>query len=140
MNIDKYLLVESKNQIYFGHPEPTYNTKYEKNGIESIQKEFPNYKVINPNQVGNQEKYKTLGFDMFFDMIDTCDFCVFMTALDGRWGVGIYEEAYYCHKSGKKVYQLDPHTGDITIVDNPITLKYYELGLTKKGEVKRRIK
>ncbi len=140
MDYNKYLITESKGRIYFGHPGPTYNTKYEKNGIRAINKEFPGYTVHNPNQPGNQEKYKTLGFDMFFDMIDTCEFCVFMTAVDGRWGVGIYEEAYYCHKSGKKVYQLDPHTGEITIVTNPISTKYYALGLTKKGEVKRRLK
>lgn len=131
-------LMEAMGQVYFGHPGPTYNTKYESQGIKEVEKKFGK-KVINPNQPGMEARYKKFGFDIFFDLIDTCDFGVFMTALDGRWGIGIYEEAYYMHKSGKKVYELNPNTWEFRLVKNPIKTPYYALGLTKKGEVKRRI-
>ena len=125
--------------VYFGHPGPTYNTKYERQAIKEIQKEFPNNKVLNPNQPGMEKRYKEKGFDIFFDLIDKTAFGVFMTTLDGRWGIGIYEEAYYMHKSGKKVYELNPNTWEFKLIKNPSVTKYHALGLTKKGEVKRRI-
>jgi len=62
-----------------------------------------------------------------------------MGMVDGRWSAGIYEEAYYFHKSGKKVYEINPHTYEITLLKNPTKKKYSAIGLTKKGEVKRRI-
>ena len=136
--LDKYI-VERTGMIYFGHPGPTYNTRYEKQAIEEIKKEF-GMKVLNPNRPGTEKKYEKHGFDIFFDLIDTTSFGVFMTALDGRWGIGIYEEAYYMHKSGKKVYELNPKTWEFKIIKNPPATKYYALGLTKKGEVQRRIK
>lgn len=139
MKLKSYLL-EGTGRIYFGHPGPTYGTKYEKRGIQEIKKKFPAYSILNPNKPNGKELYAKHGFDLFFDYIDTCDFMVAMTAPDGRWGVGIYEEAYYAHKSGKKVYELDPRTWEFKLVDNPPSTKYYALGLTKKGEVKRRIK
>jgi hypothetical protein len=139
--IDKYLISENKNgYIYFGHPGPTYNTKYEKDGIERIKEEFPGYDIINPNQASTQSKYKKQGFDIFYNFIDKSDFCVFMTMPDGKWGVGIYEEAYYCFKSGKKSYELNPISGEITLIPDPTKKKYYEIGLIKKGKIKRRIK
>ena len=134
----KYLITEDIGRVYFGHPGPTYKTKYESQGIKEIEKKFPNYKVINPNQPGIESLYKKIGFDVFFNLIDKCVFGVFMTALDGRWGIGIYEEAYYMHKSGKKVYELNPNTWEFKLVKDPTKTKYYALGLTKKGEVKRR--
>ena len=137
----KQYLTEKTNTLYFGHPGPTYNTALEKRGIEEIKKKFSGVKIFNPAKIPNAEKrYKEEGFDMFFDAIDKTDFGVFMTAKDGRWGIGIYEEAYYMHKSGKKVWELDARTWEFTLVKNPPSTKYYALGLTKKGEVKRRIK
>ena len=135
----KQYITEATGKIYFGHPGPTYNTPLEKKAISVIKEKFPGKTIINPNNPANEKKYKEIGFDVFFDLIDTCDFGVFMTAPDGRWGVGIYEEAYYCQQTNKKVYELNPQTWEFKIIKNPKATKYHALGLTKKGEVKRRI-
>jgi len=72
------LLTEGTHRIYFGHAGPMYSTKYEKQGMEAIKKQFPGYTIISPNDKKYDKLYQEKGFDIFFDIIDACDFSVFM--------------------------------------------------------------
>lgn len=133
------ILMEGSRKIYFGHVGLMYNTIYEKRGKVEIENRFPGYEVINPNSPKYDRLYAKHGFDIFFDIIDSCEFGVFMPTLQGKWGVGIYEEAYYFYKTHKKVYEIDPNTYEIRLLRDPTKKSYSAIGLTKKGEVKRRI-
>lgn len=132
------LLQEGTNKIYFGHAGDWYNTPQEKKGMLVISRQYPWYNVINPNRKGYDKRYLKLGFDLFFNIIEQCEFGIFMPPKNGHWTVGIYEEAAYFHRLRKKVYVIDPATYKITFIKDPTNIKSYETGLTKRGEIHRR--
>ena len=103
---------EGKGKLYFAHPRATYNTPIEKTAQAILRKEFPELMVITPNQDAIQGQVEKIGFDIFFQIIDTCDVLVGMTFKDGKWGGGMHREGVYAEKKGKKVYELNPYTGE----------------------------
>jgi len=110
----EYLKEEIERRIYFGHPRLYYNTKWETKAIQMIQKKWPNHIVLNPNQRNRFEKsVKKSGFKIFYTLVDRCEFGAFMLMEDGRWGGGIYKEAEYMEKQGKKIWEVNPWKGYI---------------------------
>jgi len=104
------LINEGTKKIYFGHSGDWYNTPQETEGIETIEHTFPGYNVINPNRKGYDKRYLKIGFELFFNIIEQCDFGVFMPPKNDHWTLGIYEEAGYFHRLKRKVFRIDPST------------------------------
>jgi hypothetical protein len=95
--------------VYFGHPRLYYNTKWENKCIQMIQKKWPEFIIMNPNQRQRFEKsVKKMGFKIFNILVDKCEFGVFMLLEDGRWGGGIYKEASRMESQGKPIYEINP--------------------------------
>jgi len=110
MKFKQYIKEEGQELfLYFGHPRLYYNTKWETKCIQMIQKKWPNYIIINPNQRNRFEKsVKKGGFQIFYTLTDRSKIGVFMLMEDGRWGGGIYKEAEYMEKNGKEIYEINP--------------------------------
>ncbi len=108
---EKYLITEegAEKYIYFGHPRLYYNTNEETKAIKMIMKKWPNHLIINPNQKQRFDRQvKKMGFKIFNILVDKCEIGVFMLMEDGRWGGGIYKEAYRMESHGKSIFEVNP--------------------------------
>lgn len=117
MRLNHFLNEARPPKIYFAHPRATYGGNRERKAIDLIKKKFPDYIVVNPNIPPIQGRVGTMGFDIFFKVIDTVDFVVFMSFDDGKAGNGTWRELQYTDRKGKKIYKVNPHTGTIVETD-----------------------
>lgn len=90
----------NKKIMYFGHPVNTYNTFFEEELVNVIQKKFPDWQIENPNQQKHQDGYldwkkKTgNGMDYYFkEVLPSVDGGIFLPFADGRFGAGVFGEA-----------------------------------------------
>lgn len=111
MRLFRYILETTSPKLYFAHPRATYNTNIENQGLKYINDKFPNHIVVTPNVDWIQGKVSSMGFDIFFKVINTVDVVVCMVFKDNRWGMGIYREAVYGESKGKQIVELNPYTG-----------------------------
>lgn len=123
MRLINYLIERQTPKLYFAHPRATYNTEIEDKAIKYITKQFPDHIIVNPNVDWIQGKANSMGFDIFFKVINTVDVIVGMTFKDGRWGMGMYREAIHGESKGKQIYELNPYNGKFNKIDNMKSIK-----------------
>ena len=82
-----------------------YNTKEEKQEIELIEKKFPNYLIINPNEWICQDNSEQAIMNQCYHFVKMSDVLVF-SSLNTIIGRGVYEEVQLALEKNKDVYYL----------------------------------
>ena len=120
----KYLIMNKKPLIYFGHPVNFYNTDKEEELVAIIEEEMPGYDIENPNQPKHQEGYQSFkrekgnGMKYYFEeVLPDMDAGIFLSFEDKMFGAGVYGEAENIFHQGKPIFEITTK-GSI----NPMTL------------------
>ena len=110
-------------KIYFGHPINTYDTKLELLIIAAIHREFPNAKLVNPNQIHHQYAFQRcqglLGDGMKYfleEVLPGCEGGVFLPFRDGLFGAGVAKEALVLLKEAKPIWSVTVGDDEITFI------------------------
>ena len=82
-----------------------YNTKEEKQEIELIEKKFPNFLIINPNEWICQDNSEQAIMNQCCHFVKMSDVLVF-SSLNTIIGRGAYEEVQLALEENKDVYYL----------------------------------
>ena len=82
-----------------------YNTKEEKQEIELIEKKFPNFLIINPNEWICQDNSEQAIMNQCYHFVKMSDVLVF-SSLNTIIGRGVYEEVQLALEKNKDVYYL----------------------------------
>jgi uncharacterized protein YqgQ len=105
--------MEEKDKMYFGHPVNFYNVPKEIELIKIIEKEFPSFRIENPNQLHHQEGYQKYkretgrGMDYYFkEVLPKMKSGIFLSFEDRKFGAGVFGEAEFLKKRGKLIYEL----------------------------------
>src|SRR3989344_7621915 len=100
-------------KIYFGHPINTYDSDLEKDLLAKIQKTFPGWWIINPNQEHHQKAYQEWkdkygsGMNYYYEeVLPWCNSGIFLPFRDGKWGAGVFGEAQFLDQKNKPIYQI----------------------------------
>ena len=144
-------------KLYFAHSRKDYLSEREKNMLKKIKHVFTGCKIINPGEPNFQKKMEAMVdrfqsaneyMKPFFEIIQDCNFLVFMPLTTGRTGVGTYLETRHAEACEIPVYVWDgrgfttnyrldechTHAGKVDYKDN---WSKYTLGETyNDGEVK----
>ena len=64
-------------KLYYAHHIFKYNTKEEKQEIELIEKKFPNFLIINPNEWICQENAEQANMNQRYHFVKMSDILVF---------------------------------------------------------------
>ena len=106
--------------LYFGHSRLFYGTKEEEKAIEIIRKEYPDYRIINPNTKKHQEGCRKVmkdkpGTEMsyFLDLTKMCEIGIFLPKSRRMWTPGSATEARRMMKDGKPVFLVNLKKGII---------------------------
>ena len=101
------VIIISKS-VYYAHHMWKYNTNVETLEIAAITKEFPEYKIINPNGAIVENGSEKDAMNQCFNLIrNECDILIFSTLLEGEMGKGVYSEIKLALDLKKDVYFLD---------------------------------
>ena len=82
-----------------------YNTKEEKQEIELIEKKFPNFLIINPNEWIYQDNSEQAIMNQCYHFVKMSDILVF-SSLNTIIGRGVCEEVQLALEENKDVYYL----------------------------------
>ena len=82
-----------------------YNTKEEKQEIELIEKKFPNFLIINPNEWICQDNSERAIMNQCYHFVKMSDILVF-SSLNTIIGRGVHEEVQLALEENKDVYYL----------------------------------
>ena len=82
-----------------------YNTKEEKQEIELIEKKFPNFLIINPNEWIYQDNSEQAIMNQCYHFVKMSDILVF-SSLNTIIGRGVHEEVQLALEENKDVYYL----------------------------------
>jgi hypothetical protein len=90
-------------KLYFAHPICEYGTKTESDILQTLQREFPTYKIVNPADAMYQ---KLCGKDMnkYLDLVRTCDAILGVPFMNNEWGAGVYAEMMAMKNKGGLVF------------------------------------
>ena len=92
-------------KLYYAHHVFKYNTKEEKQEIELIEKKFPNFLIINPNEWICQDNSEQAIMNQCYHFVKMSDILVF-SSLNTIIGRGVYEEVQLALEENKDVYYL----------------------------------
>ena len=92
-------------KLYYCHHMFKYNTKEEKQEIELIEKKFPNFLIINPNEWICQDNSEQAIMNQCYHFVKMSDVLVF-SSLNTIIGRGAYEEVQLALEENKDVYYL----------------------------------
>ena len=92
-------------KLYYAHHMLKYNTKEEKQEIELIEKKFPNFLIINPNEWICQDNSEQAIMNQCYHFVKMSDVLVF-SSLNTIIGRGVHEEVQLALEENKDVYYL----------------------------------
>ncbi|OYT36507.1 hypothetical protein B6U91_01030 [Candidatus Pacearchaeota archaeon ex4484_71] len=119
--IKSALSLIAPDSMYFAHPVNFYegskfnsHGKTESNLIKKISREFPNYKIHNPNQSIHQENYQLWkkqfgnGMKYYFEVVlPKMSACIYLVFEDGMIGKGVFGEAEHLLQAKKPVWEIN---------------------------------
>ncbi len=92
-------------KLYYAHHMFKYNTKEEKQEIELIEKKFPNFLIINPNEWICQDNSEQAIMNQCYHFVKMSDILVF-SSLNTIIGRGVHEEVQLALEENKDVYLI----------------------------------
>ena len=135
-----------KYTIYFAHPMSHYNTTFEHACIRAIESHFftVEFEIMNPNRKWLSNLYLNRlasgdkdSFEIFREIVRSCDATVGAKFWDGSLGAGVAEECHTAKQANKQVLLLDnkfnfsdfQSLDDYTVLSIPETRQRREEGI-----------